>query len=66
MIEIYLDKYVKGLLNENKYKYYTMTIPYNYYKIGFNLCSTFGKAFIKLGKEVIGKKDSSLREINSN
>ena len=66
IVEIPLNKYIKGILEKNKYKYYTVAIPYDYYKISFNFHSTFGKAYIKLGKGDICTKNSSLWEINSN
>ena len=58
-----LNKYIKGTLEKNKYKYYTITIPYDYYKISFNLYSQNGKAYIKLGKGHICDKNSSLWEL---
>ena len=61
-----LDKYIKGVLEKDKYKYYTITIPYDYYQISFNLYSPFGKAYIKLGKGHICKNDSSLWELDPN
>ena len=66
VVEISLNKYISGILENNKYKYYTITIPYDYYKISINLYSSFGRAYIKLGKGHICKNDSSLWEINSN
>ena len=60
----YLNKYIKGNLEKDKYKYYTITIPYDYYKISFNLYSSHGKAYIKLGKGHICNKDNSLWELN--
>jgi len=61
-----LDKYIKGVLEKDKYKYYTITIPYDYYQISFNLYSPFGKVYIKLGKGHICKNDSSLWELDPN
>ena len=66
VVEIPLNKYVSGILEKKEYKYYTITIPYDYYKISINLYSSLGKAYIKLGKGHICKNDSSLWEINSN
>ena len=60
----YLNKYIKGNLEKDIYKYYTITIPYDYYKISFNLYSSQGKAYIKLGKGHICNKDNSLWELN--
>ena len=60
----YLNKYIKGNLEKDKYKYYTITIHYDYYKISFNLYSSHGKAYIKLGKGHICNKDNSLWELN--
>ena len=58
----YLNKYIKGNLEKDKYKYYTITIPYDYYKISFNLYSSHGKAYIKLGKGHICNKDNFIEE----
>ena len=60
----YLNKYIKGILENNIYKYYTITIPYDYYKISFNLYSSHGKAYIKLGKNHKCNKENSIWELN--
>ena len=64
VVEMNMDSYVKGTFEKNKYKYYTVTIPQDYYKISINLYSQYGKAYIKLGKGHICKKDDSVWEIN--
>ena len=60
----YLNKYIKGNLENDIYKYYTITIPYDYVKINFNLYSSKGKAYIKLGKSEICNKDNFIWELN--
>lgn len=60
----YLNKYIKGNLENDIYKYYTITIPYDYIKISFNLYSSIGKAYIKLGKSEICNKDNFIWELN--
>ena len=64
VVEMNMNKYVKGTFEKNKYKYYTITIPEDYYKISVNLYSQYGKAYIKLGKGHICKKDEYSWEIN--
>ena len=66
VVEMNMNKYIKGTFEKNKYKYYTITIPEDYYKISVNLYSQYGKAYIKLGKGHICKKDDYLWEINPN
>ena len=57
IIEIPLNKYIKGTLKKNDYKYYTITVPYDYRKIAFNLYSKKGIAYIIEGKSHFSKKD---------
>ena len=64
IIEMTLDKYVKGTLEDNKYDYYTITIPNDYKKISINLYSLYTKAYIKLGKNHFCNKEDHLWEIN--
>ena len=56
-----INKYIKGLFEKNVYKYYTITIPEDYYQISINLYSLYGKACIKMTKE-----GDCLWEINPN
>ena len=58
-----LNKYIKGTIEENKYKYYTITIPLKYQKISINLNSPSAKAYIKLGKSHYCKKEDAIWEV---
>ena len=51
IVEMNINKYIKGLFEKNEYKYYTVTIPEDYYQISINLYSPYGKGCIKLSKE---------------
>ena len=64
VVEMNMNKYVKGTYEKNEYKYYTVTIPQDYFKISINLYSPYGKAYIKLGKGHICKKENATWEIN--
>ena len=64
VVEMEINKYVKGTFEINEYKYYTFTIPEDYYKISINLYSQYGKAYIKLGQGHICKEGDELWELN--
>ena len=66
IIEMPMNKYVKGVVDGSKYKYYTITIPYEYQKISFNLYSSYTKAYIKLGKTHFCNKENKQWEITQN
>ena len=64
VVEIDLNKYVKGIFEKNGYKYYTFLVTEDYFKISVNLYSPYGKAYIKLGEGHICKEEDALYEIN--
>ena len=66
IIEMTLNKYIKGTFKKDEYKYYTITIPYDYQKISINLYSNKGKAYIKEGKFNFCKKEDHSWELSSN
>ena len=56
-VEMRLNEYVKGNINKDEYKYYSILIPKEYVKISVNLYSPYGKAYIKIGNEVSNIKE---------
>ena len=64
VVEMNMNKYVKGALEKNDYKFYTFSVPEDYYKISINLYSQYGKAYIKLGKGHSCKEDEYYWELN--
>ena len=63
IIEMSLDKYVKGVVDGSNYKYFTITINDDYKKISFNLYTSYTTAYIKLGKTHFCKKEDKQWEI---
>ena len=55
-----LNRYIKGTIEDNRYKYYTITIPLEYKKISVNLYSPSAKAYIKLEKAHYCKKENAI------
>ena len=55
-----LNRYIKGTIEDNKYKYYTITIPLEYKKISINLYSPSAEAYIKLEKSHYCKKENAI------
>ena len=63
VVEMDMNKYVKGIIEKNDYKFYTFTVPEDYYKISVNLYSQYGKAYIKIGKGHSCKEDEYYWEL---
>ena len=64
VVDMGINKYVKGNFEDKEYKYYTFIVPEDYYKISINLYSPYGKAFIREGYGYSCNEDEYFWEIN--
>ena len=66
VINLLLNKYIKGNFTKNVYKYYTFTINFDIKKISINFYSYYGRLFIKLGKGHIANEQAYDWEFRGN
>ena len=64
VVDIRINKYVKGNFEEKEYKYYTFIVPEEYYKISINLYSPYGKKYIREGYGYSCNENEYFWEIN--
>jgi hypothetical protein len=64
VVDMGINKYVKGNFEDKEYKYYTFIVPEEYYKISINLYSPYGKAYIREGYGYSCNEDEYFWEIN--